>query len=99
QESIDNLVGSALSGGLLAVVILFGFLREWRMTLLVASSIPLSLLITVGVLWSRGDSLNVLSLMGLMLAVGMVVDNAIVVVETIQRRRGEGADPREAAIS
>lgn len=99
QESIDNLVDSAITGGVLALVILFAFLREWRLTLLIAASIPLSLLITVGVLWSRGDTLNVLSLMGLMLAVGMVVDNAIVVVETIYRRRAEGADPREAAIS
>lgn len=99
QESIDNLVDAALTGGVLAVVILFVFLREWRATLLIAASIPLSLLMTVGVLWSRGDTLNVMSLMGLMLAVGMVVDNAIVVVETIYRRRAEGASPREAAIS
>lgn len=99
EESVDTLATSALTGGAFAVVILFAFLREWRMTLLIAASIPFSLLITIGVLYFRGDSLNLLSMMGLMLAVGMVVDNGIVVVETIYRRRAEGATPREAAIA
>ena len=74
------------------------FLREWRMTALIALSIPLSILITVGVLYFRGDTLNLLALMGLMLAVGMVVDNAIVVIETIYRRRARGEGVRAAAI-
>lgn len=99
RESMDNLKGSALTGGLFAVLILFAFLREARMTALIALAIPVSLLITIAVLYFHGDSLNLLSLMGLMLAVGMVVDNAIVVVETIQRRRAEGAAPREAALA
>jgi len=98
SESINNLVNTALIGGLFAIVILFVFLREWRMTLLISASIPFSLLITIGVLYFRGDSLNVFSLMGLMLAVGMVVDNAIVVIETIYRRRAEGAGVRSAAV-
>ena len=97
-ESVDNLGQTALWGGIFALIILFLFLREWRMTALIALSIPLSLLITVGVLYFRGDSLNLLSLMGLMLAVGMVVDNAIVVIETIYRRRARGEGVREAAI-
>ena len=97
-ESIDTLTTTALTGGFFAILILYAFLREWKMTLLIATSIPFSLLITVGVLYSRGMSLNLLSLMGLMLAVGMVVDNAIVVVETIYRRRAEGAGTRAAAI-
>lgn len=99
SESLNNLLEAMLIGGAFAVVILFLFLREWRMTLLITASIPFSLLITISVLYFRGDSLNLLVLMGLMLAVGMVVDNAIVVVETIYRRRAEGASPREAAIS
>ena len=98
EDGLDNLTWTAALGGLCALVILFSFLREWRMTLLIAWSIPFSLLITVGVLYFRGDSLNLLSLMGLMLAVGMVVDNGIVAVETIYRRRGEGESPRDAAI-
>ncbi|TVQ88796.1 MAG: efflux RND transporter permease subunit [Deltaproteobacteria bacterium] len=97
-EAMDNLLWTALVGGVLAVIVLFAFLREWRMTLLIALSIPFSLLITIAVLYFRGDSLNLLALMGLMLAVGMVVDNAIVVVETIYRRRADGEGAREAAI-
>jgi hydrophobic/amphiphilic exporter-1 (mainly G- bacteria), HAE1 family len=97
-EGLDNLLWTMFTGGVFAVIVLFLFLREWRMTVLISASIPFSLLITVAVLYFRGDSLNVLTLMGLMLAVGMVVDNAIVVVETIYRRRAEGASIRAAAI-
>ena len=98
SDSIDTLANTALMGALLAVVILYSFLREWRMTLLIGLSIPFSVVITIAALYVRGDSLNLIALMGLMLAVGMVVDNAIVVVETIYRKRGEGASPTEAAI-
>jgi HAE1 family hydrophobic/amphiphilic exporter-1 len=98
-EAMDNLMWTAIIGGALAVVVLFLFLREWRMTLLIALSIPFSLSITIAVLFTRGDSLNLLALMGLMLAVGMVVDNAIVVVETIYRRRSAGEGAREAAVN
>ncbi len=97
-ESIATLLNTALTGGLFAVFILYLFLREWRMTLLIAASIPFSLLITVAVIYGWGSSLNLISLMGLMLAVGMVVDNAIVVIETIYRRRSLGAGVREAAV-
>lgn len=99
QDSIDTLTNTALTGGLFAIVILYVFLREWRMTLLIAAAIPLSLLLTIAALYFGGSDLNLISLMGLMLAVGMVVDNAIVVVETIYRRRGEGESPRDAAIN
>lgn len=98
EESIDNLATTAIQGGIFAVIILFIFLREIRMTLLIAASIPLSLVMTVTVLYFTGGSLNLLSLMGLMIAVGMVVDNAIVVVETIYRRRQAARDAAEAAI-
>ncbi|HJN74737.1 MAG TPA: efflux RND transporter permease subunit [Myxococcota bacterium] len=99
EDSIVDLSRTAIQGGFFAVIILFLFLREIRMTLLIAASIPMSLVITVTVLYFTGGSLNLLSLMGLMIAVGMVVDNAIVVVETIYRRRQAAADPREAAIA
>ena len=98
EDSIDTLTSTAITGGVFALVILFVFLRETRMTLLIAASIPFSLMITVGALYFQGQSLNLLSLMGLMLAVGMVVDNAIVVVETIYRYRAEGEDTRGAAV-
>ncbi|MCB9779540.1 MAG: efflux RND transporter permease subunit [Alphaproteobacteria bacterium] len=98
QGSIDTLVNTALTGGLCAVVVLFAFLRDWRMTLLIAACIPVTLLFTVTILYFTGGSLNLLSLMGLMLAVGMVVDNAIVVVESIYARRQVGEDRKHAAV-
>lgn len=98
RDSVDNLLMTALTGGGCAVVVLFAFLRRWRLTLLIAASIPFTLLMTVTALYFTGGSLNLLSLMGLMLAVGMVVDNAIVVVEAIQARLQEGDSPAKAAV-
>ncbi|HND00348.1 MAG TPA: efflux RND transporter permease subunit, partial [Myxococcota bacterium] len=98
EEAVDNLIESALEGGILAVLVLVLFLREWRITALIVATIPASLLLTVIVLYFQGRSLNLLSMLGLMLAVGMVVDNAVVVVETIYRRRQGGQDPVTAAI-
>lgn len=98
QASIDNVLNTAMWGGLFAVVVLFGFLRQWRMTLLIAACIPFTLLLTVTLTHFTGRSLNLLSLMGLMLAVGMVVDNAIVVVESIYARRQKGQDAKSSAI-
>lgn len=98
QSSVDDLLMTALSGGICAVIVLFAFLREWKLTLLIAACIPFALLLTVSVLYFNGSSLNLLTLMGLMLAVGMVVDNAIVVVESIYARRQAGAAPKAAAI-
>lgn len=97
-SSIDQLQISALFGGALAVVILMLFLRTLGMTLLVTLAIPLCLLATILTLYFTGDSLNVLSMMGLMLSVGMVIDNAIVVLENIDRRRRLGQPPKVAAI-
>ena len=98
EASIGTLTDTAMQGGLFAILVLFFFLREVRMTLLIAACIPFSLLISIVVLYFRGDSLDLLSMMGLMIAVGMVVDNAIVVVETIYRRRQEGGGPAKAAV-
>jgi HAE1 family hydrophobic/amphiphilic exporter-1 len=99
QDSLDNLKSTALWGGMFAIIVLFSFLRRWRMTLLIAACIPFTLLLTVAVTHFSGRTLNLLSLMGLMLAVGMVVDNSIVVTEAIQARRDEGLDRKEAAVS
>ena len=98
ESSNRTLLDAAATGGLFAVFILYAFLREWRMTLLIAASIPFSLLITLTVMYFRGDSLNLIATMGLMLAIGMVVDNAIVVVESIYRQRMDGKANEEAAI-
>ncbi len=99
QESLDNLANTTLWGGLFAVLVLFSFLRQWRMTMLIAACIPFTLLLTVTVTYFTGRTLNLMSLMGLMLAVGMVVDNSIVVTEAIQARRESGESRKEAAVS
>jgi HAE1 family hydrophobic/amphiphilic exporter-1 len=97
-DSVDDLLSTAATGGVCAVIVLFMFLREWRLTLLIALCIPVTLLLTVTMLYFTGFTLNLLTLMGLMLAVGMVVDNAIVVVESIYARRQAGEAADEAAI-
>lgn len=97
EDALWQLQQSALWGALFAMIILWIFLRHTQMTLLVLTAIPLSLLLTLACMYMFGESLNMLSLMGLMLSVGMVVDNAIVVVENISRLRMEGRDPAQAA--
>lgn len=97
-EALGNLRETALWGGLFAVIVLFLFLRRPGMTLMVAGAIPLSLLLTLIVMQLFGRTLNVLSLTGMMLAVGMVVDNAIVVTENIQRKRQRGLSRHDAAL-
>ncbi len=93
EASIDSLRENALLGGLFAVIVLFAFFRRLGMTALVTLAIPFSLLMTVVWIYFCGGSFNILSLMGLSLGIGMLVDNSIVVVENILRRieRGEAA--------
>ncbi|MBL9208176.1 MAG: efflux RND transporter permease subunit [Opitutaceae bacterium] len=88
-------IGLAL---LLVVVVLFLFLGSWRVTLIPAVAIPISLVGTFLVMQAAGFSLNILTLLGLVLAVGLVVDDAIVVVENIHRRQEEGMSPLDAGI-
>lgn len=105
EISIEQLELSALYGGVIAIVLLYAFLQNAGLTVLVALAIPLCLLATLVVLFFLGDSLNVMSMMGLMLSVGMVVDNAIVVLENIDRHRRFGhpspviAGAREVALA
>ena len=87
RKSLADLLNAGLLGGLLAVIVLYLFLRQLSTTLIVISSVPFSLLITLGALYFAGLSLNILSMMGLMLAIGMLVDNAVVVTESIFRHR------------
>jgi HAE1 family hydrophobic/amphiphilic exporter-1 len=87
RESLNDLLNAGLLGGLLAIVVLYLFLRQVSTTMIVISSVPFSLLITLGALYFAGLSLNILSMMGLMLAIGMLVDNAVVVTESIFRHR------------
>lgn len=98
KEGIQNLQSSGLWGGLFAATILYIFLRAPRMTAILTLSIPLSLLCTLIVLYFTGWSLNMATMMGLLLSVGMVVDNSIVIVENICRHRQEGREAMVASI-
>ncbi len=95
--SLRSLLQAGILGSLMAVVILYLFLRRLSMTLVVSVAIPISILGTAVYLFLTGGSLNVLSMMGLMLGVGMLVDNAVVVLESIHRRQHLGATPVAAA--
>ncbi|PQJ35809.1 hypothetical protein BSZ35_15475 [Salinibacter sp. 10B] len=86
-SSLYDLVMAGLLGGVFAIMVLYLFLRRLSTTMIVALAVPISLLVTVGALYFMGFTLNVLSLMGLMLAVGMLVDNAVVVTENIHRHQ------------
>jgi HAE1 family hydrophobic/amphiphilic exporter-1 len=99
RDAIWNLEEAGLWGGGFAALIIFAFLRTARMTGILTLSIPLSLLCTIVVLFFMGWTLNMATMMGLLLAVGMVVDNAIVIVENIYRRRQEGVDGVTASIN
>lgn len=90
ESSIKEVRQTAILGGLLAIIVLFLFLREVRTTAIIATAIPLSLLIAFAPLHLFGTSLNIMSLGGLALGIGMLVDSSIVVLESIFRCREEG---------
>jgi HAE1 family hydrophobic/amphiphilic exporter-1 len=96
-NSLRGLRNSGIYGGLLAVIVLYLFLRRLRTTLIVAVAIPFSLIVTCGVMFLLGMELNVLTMLGLMLGVGMLVDNAVVVIENIYRLQAQGMRPDRAA--
>jgi HAE1 family hydrophobic/amphiphilic exporter-1 len=97
QNSIDSVSRNAVIGGLLAVIILFLFLRNIRSTLIIATAIPVSIIATFLLMYFANINLNIISLGGLALGVGMLVDNAIVVLENIYRYRSIGEGKMEAA--
>lgn len=96
EDSIDEVFATLWQAGLLVVLTVFIFLQNWRSTIVPVIAIPISLIGTFAVMQTIGFSLNNLSLFGLVLAIGIVVDDAIVVVETVERLIGEGMRPREA---
>ncbi len=98
KNSMDNLKSEGIQGGFLAFLVLFAFLRSFQASLLVTLSIPISVLGTFFLMAISGISLNTMSLGGLALAVGMIVDTSIVVVENVFRRRQLGESPEDAAI-
>ncbi len=95
---MDSIINNVLFGGILAVLILILFLKDWRPTAVVACSIPISIISAIVCMYFSGVTLNVISLSGLALGVGMLVDNSIVVIENIYRLRNEGYSAKEAAI-
>lgn len=95
---MDSILSNILWGGLLAILILLLFLKDIRPTLVVACSIPVSLVTAIVCMYFSGVTLNIISLSGLALGIGMLVDNSIVVIENIYRMRSEGLSVREAAI-
>ena len=96
---MDSIINNVLFGAILAVLILIMFLKDWRPTAVVACSIPISIVTAIVCMYFSGVTLNVISLSGLALGVGMLVDNSIVVIENIFRLRSEGYSAKEAAIS
>ena len=99
DNSLNTLTQSGMVGGLIAGLVLFVFLRRLRLTLVISLSIPLSMLIAMTVMYFAGESLNLLSLLSLMVCVGLLVDNSVVVAENIHRLRQSGLSRREACIS
>ncbi len=96
--SINSVTSSALIGGLLAIFVLFVFLKDVRTTLIVAVAIPISIIITFSLMYFTGMTINIMSLGGLTLGIGMLVDNSIVVMESIHRKIEEGINKFDAAV-
>ena len=97
RESIREVVITLLIAAFLVILVTYIFLQDWRATLVPAVTIPVSLIATFGVMFAAGFSLNLFTLFGLILAIGIVVDDAIVVVENTMRKLDEGKAPRVAA--
>ena len=97
-ESLDTLLDSGKIGGIFAILVLYFFLRRLRMTLIITLAIPLSMLIALTAMFFADESLNILSLLALMISVGLLVDNSVVVAENIHRLHRSGVPRREAAI-
>jgi HAE1 family hydrophobic/amphiphilic exporter-1 len=100
RSSLGDLRDAGLIGAGLALIVLFLFLRDWPTTLIVSLAVPFSLLITVAAMYFLGFSLNILTMMGMLLAVGLLVDNAVVVTESIFRHRQlDGTDPISSTLA
>ena len=96
---VDTILSSLLWGAVFSVVVLFLFLRDWRPTLITLISIPVSVIFAVVLMYFTGVTINMISLSGLAVSVGMLVDNSVVVIENIYRLRAKGATIVQAAVS
>jgi len=97
-RTISDLAQTLLVGGALAMAVVLVFLRRWRATLVIGLTIPFSLVIAVIIIYFLGYSINMMTLFGMIIAIGMIVDNAIVVLENITRHREGGERPDEGAV-
>ncbi|MDR2101812.1 MAG: efflux RND transporter permease subunit [Treponema sp.] len=98
ENSLNQVTSTALSGGLLAVLILFIFLRSIKPTIIIGISIPVSIFVTMMLMYFAGLTLNLMTMAGLVLGIGMLVDNSIVILENIYRYREKGAKLQPAAV-
>ena len=96
---VSTILSSLLWGALFSVIVLFIFLRDWRPTVITLVSIPVSLVFAVVLMYFSGVTINMISLSGLAVSVGMLVDNSVVVIENIYRLRAKGATVIQAAVS
>lgn len=96
---VETILSSLLWGALFSVVVLFLFLRDWRPTIITLLSIPVSVIFAVVLMYFTGVTINMISLSGLAVSVGMLVDNSVVVIENIYRLRAKGATIVQAAVS
>jgi len=99
RDSFEETMFALVFGGLLAVFVVFVFMRRSRPTMIVAAAIPLSLVTTFGLIWIFDFTLNTMTLLGLTLAIGVVIDDAIIVLENIERHREGGKNALDAARS
>lgn len=97
QRSLETVISAALSGLILTILVILLVLHNFRATLIISLSIPLSILFAILGLYATGRSLNLLSLSGMTVAIGMIVDNSIVVLETTYRKFKQSGDRKEAA--
>ncbi|MCO6185694.1 efflux RND transporter permease subunit [Rhizobium sp. L1K21] len=98
QGSLDEVVNALAIAVVIVVVVIFLFLRDWRATIIPAVTMPVALIGTLAAIYLAGFSINILTLLAIVLATGMVVDDAIVVLENIVRRKSEGLGLRAAAV-
>ena len=98
KNNINQIVGLGISGGLLAVLILWFFLRNIRLVVFIALSIPVSIFSAFNIFYMMGITINSLTLIGMALAIGMLLDNSVVVLENIYRLSGLGVPPEQAAV-
>jgi HAE1 family hydrophobic/amphiphilic exporter-1 len=98
RGSIESVIIDLLLATAIVIAIIYVFLRSVRITFIPAITVPIALIGAVGTIWLAGFSVNILTLLALVLATGLVVDDAIVVIENIMRQRGLGLGPRAAAV-